>query len=48
MDVAIHMKMGMLFTDAFGLIRQRHTIADLRAGTRAQLVRLESALTYSL
>lgn len=44
MDVAIHMRTGMLFADAYALVRSRHVIADLREGTKAQLMRLESVL----
>lgn len=44
MDVAVHMRAGMLFEDAFALVRSKHPIADLRAGTMAQLKRMEQNL----
>lgn len=44
MDVAIHMRSGMLFEDAFALVKLMHPIAALRVGTEAQLERMESTL----
>lgn len=44
MDVAIHMRLGMAFDDAFALVRRRHTLADLRPGTKNQLMRMEGKL----
>ena len=44
MDVAIHMRAGMLFEDAYALVRSRHTIALLRNGTMVQLKRMEAVL----
>jgi hypothetical protein len=39
-DVAVHMFAGMGFQESFQLVKSRHAIADLRAGTLAQLKEL--------
>jgi protein-tyrosine phosphatase len=44
MDVAVHMRQGMGFQDAAALVKAKHPIAELRAGTSAQLIRMESVL----
>jgi hypothetical protein len=40
-DVAVHMAAGMGFVESFQLVKTRHSIADLRVGTLAQLKELQ-------
>jgi protein-tyrosine phosphatase len=41
LDMAVHIKCGMSFEEAYELIRMRHPIAALRIGTEEQLRQLK-------
>lgn len=48
LNVGLHTRLGMVYEDAYALVRQRHAIAKLRNGTARQLLRLESHLNTRL